>query len=109
MKEFDICSYNTFKKKENPVIYEVRDGGGKGWCCETVNPTMHSAGWNDCIQEFNYGLFDDEKPKDMAIRLLKQSYGPKWFEGKRFVYYPYYYSGDNDYMDALYVYYKEIK
>ena len=73
MKEIDICSYSTFKKKENPVIYVVRDGGGKGWCCETVNPTMHSAGWNDCMQEFDYCLFDNEKPKDMAIRLLKQS------------------------------------
>ena len=101
--EIDICSYATFKKKENPAVYSVRDGGGKGWCCETVQPTMHSAGWNDCVQEYDYRLFDIEKPKDMAIRLLKELYGEKWIEGKKFVYYPYYYHGENNYMDALYV------
>ncbi len=104
----DIISYSTFKKREKPTIYEVRDGGGKGWCRETVQPTMHSAGWNDCIQEYNYRLFDEEKPKDMAIRLLKEAYGESWLQGKRFVYYPYYYHGNNCYMDCLYIYWKEI-
>jgi hypothetical protein len=106
-KELDICSYWTFKVKEKPVIYEVRDGGGKGWCNDTVNPTVHMAGWKDCIQEFNYGLFHHEKPKAMAIRLLKERWGERWMEGKKFLYYPYYYTGRNNYMDALYVYYKE--
>ena len=72
MKEPDICSYWTFKAKENPDVYFVRDGC-KGWCKDTVNPTVHKAGWKDCIQEYGYRLFDNEKPKEMAVRqILKQ-------------------------------------
>lgn len=106
-KELDICSYWTFKAKEKPDIYFVRDGGGKGWCKDTVNPTVHNAGWKDCIQEYDYCLFHNEKPKKMAIRLLKEQWGEQWMENKKFLYYPYYYTGNNGYMDALYVYYKE--
>lgn len=105
----DIISYATFKKRVKPTICEVRDGGGKGWCCDTVQPTMHSAGWNVCIIEYDYRLFDEEKPKDMAIRLLKEVYGEKWLEGKKFVYYPYYYHGNNCCMDCLYVYWKDTE
>ena len=101
----DICSYWTFKAKEKPDIYFVRDGC-KGWCKDTVNPTVHKAGWKDCIQEFEYRLFENEKPKEMAIRLLKEMWGEQWMENKKFLYYPYYYTGHNGYMYALYVYYK---
>lgn len=102
----DIISYEWFKRRECPVVRKVRDGGGKGWICETVRPTMHNSGWCDCIQEYNYGLFKDERPKDMAVRLLLEAYSREWLAGKRFVYYAYRYSGNNNYMDCLYVFYK---
>ena len=37
------------------------------------------------------------------------AYSEKWLEGKKFVYYPYYYHGNNCYMDCLYVYWKDIE
>ena len=99
----EIISYSTYKKRNKPVIYEVRDGI-KGWAVQTVGPTLIHDGWKQCIFDYDYGLFDEEKPKDMAIRLLKETYGEEWLKNKTFVYYPYYYNG----MDALYVYYKDV-
>lgn len=102
----DICNYWTYKKKENPTVYYVRDGV-KGWCKDTVNPTLFHDGWKLCAQNFDYNLFHDEKPKHMAIRLLEETHGKEWMNGKKFIYYPYYYTGGNGYMDAIYVYFKE--
>ena len=103
----EIISYNTYKKRYKPVIYEVRDGI-KGWAVQTVDPTLRHYGWRECIFEYDYGLFDEEKPKHMAMRLLKERYGELWLKNKTFVYYPYYYNGMNSMMDALYVYYKDV-
>lgn len=103
----DIISYNTYKKRYNPQIYYVRDGI-KGWAKQTVTPTLDHDGWKQCIYDYEYGMFENEKPKDMAIRLLKETWGEEWLNNKKFVYYPYYYNGMNSMMDALYVFYKEL-
>lgn len=104
MGEIEIISYATFKHKNNPTIYECRDGV-KGWIRETIAPTLISCGWKICIQEYDYSLFQYEKPKAMAKRLLIKEWGEEWVQDKQFVYFAsrcYKY----DFMDALYVYFK---
>lgn len=105
----DIISYKTFKNRYAPSIWSVRDGV-KGWAVQTVTPTLRHHGWRDCIQEYDYGLSfahnkEAEKPKQMAERLILKEWGAKWAEDKKFVYYLY--SGTNNYMDVLYVYWKD--
>lgn len=105
--KIDIISYPTFKKRYKPAIYEVRDGV-KGWAAQTVTPTIEHYGWKQCIYEYDYGLTNahggEEKPKQLAIRLLKETWGENWCKDKKFVYYLY--EGTNGYMDVLYVYWK---
>ncbi len=104
MGDIDLISYDTFKRKNNPTIYEFRDGV-KGWIRETIEPTLISDGWKRCIQEYDYSLFYDEKPKAMAKRLLMKEWGEEWVKDKQFVYYAsrcY----KNDFQDGLYVYFK---
>ena len=106
--KIDIISYATFKKRYNPTIYEVWDGV-KGWARQTVTPTLSHHGWLPCTQEYDYGLSaahnrENEKPKDMAKRLLLKEWGENWCKDKKFVYYLY--EGTNGYMDVLYVYWK---
>ena len=102
--KIDIISYPTFKKRYKPDIYQVKDGV-KGWAIQTVTPTLQHYGWKTCIQEFDYRLCIEEKPKHMALRLLQERWGDNWCKDKKFVYYLY--IGTNSYMDVLYVYWKE--
>ena len=83
--EIKICSYRTWLKK-NPDVqkYELWDGV-KGWIRETINPTLKKNGWKECINEWDYGLFRNEKPKQMAIRLLKNTFGEEWMKDIIFV------------------------
>lgn len=99
----DIISYETFKRRYKPSIWQVRDGI-KGWAIQTVTPTLQHHGWKVCEQEFDYRLCLDEKPKHMAQRLVLEQWGEEWTKDKKFVYYLY--MGTNGYMDVLYVYWK---
>lgn len=93
--------------KRNPEIQKyVLFDGVKGWIRETINPTLKANGWKQAIIEYDYGLFMNEKPKDMAIRLLIDTFGEEWTKDKKFVYNPYYYTGIHTFMDVLYVFYK---
>lgn len=102
----DIISYVTWKKKNNPEIWYVRDGV-KGWAVQTVGPTIEHYGWKICIMDADYGITYGTTPKKKAIELLKSTWNDKWLENKEFVYYVYH--GTNGYMDVIYVWYKDVK
>jgi hypothetical protein len=104
-----ICSYQTWKNN-NPglIMYESWDNT-KTWIRDVVGPTMTGHGWKLCIHEYDYGLFSQEKPKKMAVRLIEEQFGEDWIFGKEFVYHPYRYPGNNGYQDSLFVWYKEIE
>lgn len=75
---------------------------------DTVQATIQHYGWKHCGQEYDYDLFATEKPKEMAKRLIKESFlGNQDLTQYEFIYYPYYYTGNNSFMDCLYVYWKE--
>lgn len=42
--EYKLESWQTFKKRENPIILQCR-GDEKYWIKETIDPTMISLGW----------------------------------------------------------------
>ena len=100
----DIRAYTTWKKNNNPDVWSVRDGV-KGWAVQTVCPTIEHYGWKQCIMDADYGITEGTTPKKLAIRLLSETWGDKWIENKKFVYYVYH--GTNGYMDVIYVWYKE--
>ncbi len=100
----NICNYITWKKKNNPTIYQVKDGV-KGWAIQTIAPTIEHYGWKLCIFDSYYRNWDGDKPKIHAIRLLHETWGENWISGKKFVYSEYH--GTNGYMDCMYVWYKD--
>lgn len=102
----DIISYTTWKKRNNPEIWCVRDGI-KGWAVQTVSPTIEHYGWKICIMDADYCITEGTTPKKLAIKLLHDTWGKKWLENKRFVYYVYH--GTNGYMDVIYVWYEDAK
>ncbi len=81
MGDIDLISYDTFKRKNNPTIYEFRDGV-KGWIRETIAPTLMSCGWKICIQEYDYSLFFDEKYKEIDKRFNIKEWGEEWEKDK---------------------------
>lgn len=103
----DIISYDTWKRRNNPTIYECRDST-KGWIKQTIVPTLIKHGWKICGQEYDYSLFDKDNPKAMAKRIVLEEFGEEWVKDKQFVYFASrnYQSG---FEDCLYVYYKEKK
>lgn len=105
MDSLDLISYDTFKRRNNPTIYECRDGV-KGWIKETIAPTLIHYGWRICCQEYGYSLFDSEKPKAMAQRLILEDHGAEWAKDKSFVYYSAR-SYKCDFQDNLFVFYKK--
>ena len=104
MNNKDIRCYSTWKKNNNPVIYQVQDGI-KGWAIQTVCPTIEHYGWKQCVMDADYGICDSIKPKELAAKLLTEIHGENWIKDKKFVYYVYH--GTNGYMDVIYVWYKE--
>lgn len=105
--QIDIISYETWKRHTNPTIYECRDGT-KGWIRETIAPTLINAGWKICGQEYDYSLFDKEKPKAMAERIVLEVFGEEWVKDKQFVYFASR-NYQRDFEDCLCVYYKDKK
>lgn len=103
-----LYSWTTWKRNNpNLQLYTVRDGV-KGWVRDTVCTTIQHHGWKHLSQAYDYDLFCDEKPKAMANRLIRESFlKNKDLSQYEFIYYPYYYTGDNSFMDCLYVYFKE--
>ena len=108
--KLDLVSWSTFRKgcKER---WCVRDGV-KGWIRDTVLPTVSHYGWKMLCQDYNYRMFDDEKPKKMAERLIREFYRYDFMKDDdmysyEYLYYPYYYTGNNGYMDAIYVFRRE--
>lgn len=104
-ENIDIISYDTYKRRHHPTIYECRDGV-KGWIRETIAPTLIHYGWHICAQEYAYSLFADEKPKAMAKRLILEIHGEEWAKNKQFVYFASR-NYHNDFEDNLFVFYKE--
>lgn len=101
-----ITSWATFRKKYVKEKYYVRDGV-KGWVRDSVIPTLSHYGWKICGQEYGYTMFCYEKPKAMAKRIITEN---KMDTDKyEFLYYPYYYTGNNGFMDAFYLLRREYK
>lgn len=101
-----ITSWATFRKKYVKEKYYVRDGV-KGWIRDSVIPTLSHYGWKICCQEYGYTMFNYEKPKAMAKRIITES---KMDTDKyEFLYYPYYYTGNNGFMDAFFLFRREYK
>ena len=71
---------------------------------KTINPT---GVWKLCGEECGYRLFESEKPKAIAERLICQVFGPKEMLRKIFYYLPYYYRGKNNLQNRIEVYYRE--
>lgn len=84
----------------------MRDGV-KGWIVDSVIPTLSHYGWQICGQEYGYSLFQDEKPKIMSKRLITE--GQMDTDNYEYLYYPYYYTGNNGFMDAFYLFRREYK
>lgn len=103
--QIDIISYETWKRHTNPTIYECRDST-KGWIRQTIVPTLIKNGWKVCCQEYNYSLFDKEKPKAMAVRIVLEMFGEEWVKDKQFVYFASR-NYQHDFEDCLYIYYKD--
>lgn len=66
-----------------------------------------SRDWWYCGEDYGYGLFKKEKPKDVAIRLIKTVFADKDISNMCFVYVPRYYRGGNNLQDSIDVYYRE--
>ena len=103
----DLISWSTFRKGITQRWY-VQDGV-KGWIRDSVLPTLSHFGWKIIAQEYDYGLFEQYKPKAMADRLIREFYNYNFnseadMNDYEYLYYPYYYTGNNGYMDALYVF-----
>jgi len=99
MNEKIIESWVTFKKRENPTIYSVRDSS-KGWIKETIQPTMQKLGW--CVNLFcDYGI---EKPKRIASGIVDELCKRSTVDSSHFVYS--FTKGKNGYMDCVQVFYK---
>lgn len=101
----EICSYSTYKKRENPREYASYDGGGKSWYRETVDATLRNNGWKFATEDYDLGLFSKHKPKDVAEDSIRSLFDEDFINSHRFVYYAKYASG-NYYYDILNVYYK---
>lgn len=103
--KIDIISYNTYKSRQHPQEYVCRDGGGFGRYRETVAPTLLENGWKMATEHYDIGLFENKKPKDLAIDLVISLFDVEKYQ---FVYYAKYASG-NYYYDGLTVFYKPKK
>ena len=105
--KLDLISWATFRKGITER-WSVRDGV-KGWVRDVVLPTLSHYGWKIMGQDYDYRLFMQEKPKAMANRLIREFYEYNFnneadINDYEYLYYPYYYTGNNGYMDALYVF-----
>lgn len=108
--KLDLISWSTFRKGITKRWY-VRDGV-KGWVRDSVLPTLSHYDWKTIGQEYDYGLFETEKPKKMAERMIREFYRLECcrnvdIQDYEYLYYPYYYTGNNGFMDALYVFRRE--
>lgn len=101
-----ITSWATFRKKYVKEMWYVRDGV-KGWIVDSVLPTLSHYGWQICCQEYGYTMFCYEKPKAMAKRIITENKMDT--EKYEFLYYPYYYTGNNGFMDAFYLFRREME
>lgn len=101
-----LTSWVTFRTKYVTERWCVRDGV-KGWIVDSVLPTLSHYGWEICYQDYGYTMFHYEKPKKMAIRIIKENQMDT--EKYEYLYYPYYYTGNNGFMDAFYLFRRELK
>ena len=108
-KGYKIQSWKTFKKHNAGMLMYYTYDGVNGRVRDVVQTTMLHHGYQRVADNHGYSLFEDEHPKDMAKRLIDESYLTKEEANNMvFVYYPYIYSGYNSLEDSLYVFGKRI-
>ena len=101
----DLISWETWKRRNPNLQHFVVWDGIKGWVREIVTTTLQHYGYKMYIQDYDYGLCQDIKPKQLAIKLIREYqkfYGNDWWKDKKLVYY-HCRGSRNGFMDNLYV------
>lgn len=63
--------------------------------------------WSFCGNDYGYNLFNDKKPKEVAINIIRQVFNWQNIDNMQFAYKPYYYRGvRNSLQDRIEVYYR---
>lgn len=62
--------------------------------------------WTFCGDDYGYNLFNDKKPKEVAINIIRQVFNGQNIDNMQFAYKPYYYKGRNNLQDRIEVYYR---
>lgn len=68
----DLISWETWKRRNPNLQHFVVWDGVKGWVRETVTTTLQHYGYKMYIQDYDYGLCQDIKPKQLAIKLIRE-------------------------------------
>lgn len=63
--------------------------------------------WTFCGEEHDYGLLRENKPRDIAEKLVHQVFSNEEIATKKFMYKTHYYRGRNNLQDWVEVYYKD--
>jgi|GEM_PF-6726987 len=63
--------------------------------------------WKIACENYDYGMFRNEKPKHMAERLIRTVFSDEEIQTKEFVYLAHTYRGLNSCKDTLDVFYRE--
>lgn len=101
----NLINWETWKRRNPNLPHYVCYDGIKGWVRDVVLTTLQHYGYKLHIQDYNYGLCQDIKPKQLAIRLIfeyEKVYGKEWWLNKEIVYY-HCRGSKNGFMDNLYV------
>ena len=102
--KYDLVSWETWKRKNNPKIGYVPDGVKN--IIYSVEPTLYDYGFREINSEFNHNF--TKKSKGVAIELLEEwietSVSPVKIQDWEFVYYRHRGYKPNSFPDAVYVY-----
>lgn len=59
-----------------------------------------------CGDDYGYNLFEDKKPKEVAINIIRQVFNGQNIDNMQFAYKPFCYKGKNNLQDRIEVYYR---
>lgn len=99
----DVVTWQTWKKRNNPITFSVQDGV-KGWAVQTTVPTLQAYGFIEIYFDTDYNYSEGIKLKDKAINEINYCTYCKELGFDKFEYVYNLYRGTNGYQDAFYVY-----
>jgi hypothetical protein len=62
--------------------------------------------WSFCGDDYDYNLFKDKKPKEVAINIIRQVFNGQNLDNMQFAYKLFFYRGKNNLQDRIDVYYR---